>query len=77
MKGPGTSFHATFFIQFCDNFFCNIKLTGQISLLDCVYLPKLFSKIYFLCPAKAFNDTMKQKDFKTLKFAYLKNEKSF
>ena len=37
-------------------------------------LPKLFSKMYFLLYAKAFDDIMK---FEYLKLGFLKNKRSF
>ena len=40
-------------------FFCNMISTDQISLTGRVYFPKLFSKMYFLFYASAFNDDMK------------------
>ena len=48
-KGAGSSFQATFFIEFFDKkFFCNITKTGKISSPDCLYF-SIYSVKFVLC----------------------------
>ena len=59
-KGPGASFQAAVFVEFFDGVFSFVMWQNWPHLINRLYLlPKLFSEMYFLFYALAFDDIIK------------------